>query len=166
MGRYIIKRLFGIIPVLWGVSTFVFFMIHLVPGDPVELMYGYMAFTEEELDAIRHEMGFDLPLLVQYGDFLYDAVRGDLGISIRTQNPVIEEIAYRVPNTVKLAAASMVIAIVLGISGGVFSAIYRGTWLDTVGTILSTIGVSLPGFWLGIMLILLFGVRLRWLPVF
>jgi len=161
---YILRRMAAAVPVVWGVSTFVFLMIHLVPGDPVQLMYGNLPMSQADLDRIRTQLGLDQPLLVQYGQFFVKLLQGDLGRSIRSQQPVVNEILLRLPYSVLLATLSTAAALVLGLLAGVLSATRRGRWLDTLTTAISVLGVSVPSFWLGLMLIFLFAVRLGWLP--
>ena len=161
---YILRRVAATVPVVWGVSTFVFLMIHLVPGDPVQLMYGNLPMSQADLARIRAQLGLDQPLLVQYGRFFIALAQGDLGQSIRSHRPVTEEIMLRLPYSVLLATLSTAAAVGLGIFGGVLAATRRGRWLDTLTTAVSVMGVSIPSFWLGLMLIFLFAVRLGWLP--
>jgi peptide/nickel transport system permease protein/oligopeptide transport system permease protein len=161
---YILRRVAAAVPVVWGVSTFVFLMIHLVPGDPVQLMYGNLPMSQADLDRIRTQLGLDQPLLVQYGQFFGRLLQGDLGRSIRSQQPVVNEIMLRLPYSVLLATLSTAAALVLGLLAGVIAATRRGRWLDTLTTAISVLGVSVPSFWLGLMLIFLFAVRLGWLP--
>jgi peptide/nickel transport system permease protein len=164
MAAYISRRLAAIVPVVWGVSTFVFLMIHLVPGDPVQLMYGNLPMSQADLQRVRSQLGLDQPLVVQYGQFFVKLAQGDLGRSIRSQRPVTDEILLRLPNSVLLASLSTATAVVLGVFGGMLAATRRGRWLDTLTTAISVLGVSVPSFWLGLMLIFLFAVRLGWLP--
>src|SRR5262245_37350323 len=161
---YILRRLAATIPVVWGVSTFVFLIIHLVPGDPVQLMYGNLPMSQADLDRIRAQLGLDQPLPIQYAQFLGKLVQGDLGRSIRSQQPVVNEIMLRLPYSILLASLSTAAALALGILGGVVAATRRGRWVDTLTTAISVMGVSVPSFWLGLMLIFLFAVRLGWLP--
>ena len=164
MTSYIIRRLLMLIPILIGVATIVFILMYIVPGDPARLMMGQHA-DQATLQSIRHEMGLDQPVYIQYIRFLGRLARGDLGVSYRQQRPVAEIIRERFPATAKLAAASMVIAIVLGIGAGILAAVYRNTFIDWMMMVLSLSGISMPVFWLGMMLILLFASVLGWLPV-
>lgn len=166
MGKYLLMRLLGAAPVLLGVSVVVFAMVRLVPGDPVDIMFSSLPPpTAEQRAALRHDMGLDLPLHEQYFQYVERAIQGDLGRSFRTKRTVREEIESRLPNTIKLTVASLGIAIVLGIAAGVLAAARRGSWLDSASMVMAIGGVSIPSFWLGLMLMLLFAVRLRWFPV-
>lgn len=164
MTSYIIRRLLMVIPILIGVATIVFILMYIVPGDPARLMMGQHA-DQEILQSIRHEMGLDQPMYIQYARFLGRLAKGDLGISYRQQRPVAEIIRERFPATAKLAFASMAIAIVLGIAAGIMAAVYRNTFIDWLMMVLSLSGISMPVFWLGMMLILFFASGLGWLPV-
>ncbi|ACZ40827.1 nickel ABC transporter permease [Sphaerobacter thermophilus] len=166
MLRYIAVRLISAIPVVFGVTLAVFFMVRLVPGDPVDIMFGNQARpTPEQRAAMRKQLGLDLPIHKQYVKFISDALRGDLGRSFRSKRPVMQEILIRLPNTLKLTAASLAVAVVIGTVTGVLAATFKGSWIDNVSMVSAVLGVSIPGFWLGLMLILLFSVRLGWLPV-
>lgn len=164
MVRYLLRRLALTVPILFGVSLLVFFMLHSAGGDPAQLVLGSRA-DPASLAALRHEMGLDQPLPVQYGRFLAGALRGDLGRSYRSNTPVVEEIAARFPATVELAVAAMAIAVVAGIVFGALAAIRRHSALDYLSTTIVLCGVSIPTFWLGIILIIVFGLWLRWLPI-
>lgn len=163
--RYILVRVVGVIPVLIGISLAVFLMVRAVPGDPIAIMFANQPQpTPEQRAIIEREMGLDLPLHRQYVRFITHAARGDLGTSYRTKQPVADHIVSRLPNTAKLAIASLVIAIVIGLSAGVLAATFRNTWIDRIAMMIAIIGVSIPAFWLGMMLILFFSVRLGWFP--
>ena len=164
MGSYILRRLALTIPILLGISLLVFFMLHSAGGDPATVVLGARA-DAESLAALRAEMGLDQPLWVQYGSFLAGAVRGDLGRSYRSNTPVVDEIAARFPATIELAVVAMVLAIVAGVILGTLAAVRRHTWLDYVSSSVVLFGVSIPTFWLGIILIIVFGLWLRWLPI-
>src|SRR5262245_35285967 len=165
MARYFLYRLIAAIPVLFGVTLLVFFMVRLVPGDPVSMMFANTAPpTPEQRARIRHQLGLDLPIQKQYVHFLSGAVQGDFGESFRTRKPVFDEITARLPNTLRLTFASLLIAVALGVAAGVLAATFKGTWIDNLSMVIAIIGVSIPGFWLGLMLILLFSVRLGWFP--
>jgi len=163
--RYILKRVVLALPVLVGVSVVVFVAIRLIPGDPAQLMAGQAA-TQEVVQQIRQSLGLDQPLPVQYLYFLRNVVRGDLGRSLFNGAPVAEELAQRFPRTVRLALASMAVASLIGIPAGILAATRRSTWVDTAVMLVALAGVSVPVFWLGLNLILLFSVRLQWLPSF
>jgi peptide/nickel transport system permease protein len=164
VGRYVVERLLQALFVVFGITTVVFFILRAT-GDPVLLMVMPGA-TADQLARLRHAFGFDRPLLIQYLDFLGHAARGDFGLSIRHQEPALALVLERVPATLQLAAASLALAAGLALVAGVVAASRRGSWLDLVVTSGALLGQSVPGFWLGIMLIMLFSVRLRWLPSF
>ncbi|MBF0286723.1 MAG: ABC transporter permease [SAR324 cluster bacterium] len=161
---FIIRRLLLLCPVLFGVITLVFFLIHMIPGDPVELMLGDSAMPTDK-EELRHQLGLDLPLHEQYLNYLQDLVQGDFGTSIHSREPVAQEILERLPATIELMAGAMLIAIVLAIPLGLVSAVKRGSWIDQIAMFFSLLGVSIPNFWMGPMLILLFAIHLDWLPV-
>jgi peptide/nickel transport system permease protein len=160
---YLLRRLAAMVPVLVVVSVVVFSLIHLTPGDPVAIM------LREESDpatlaALRHQLGLDRPLPVQYATWLYRAARGELGRSIRTNQPVTEAIRERLPVTFTLAAVATVLALAVAVPAGILSAVRRHSVADAAGTLAALSGVSLPNFWLAILLIFLFSVTLGWLP--
>lgn len=164
MLKFTLKRLASLVLVLIGVSFLVFMLLSLTPGDPVRMMLGESA-TPEAQEALRKEMGLDDPLLVQYGRYMKNiVVHQDLGTSYSTQRPVLDEIMNVFPNTVQLAVAAMVIAIILGIFLGIISAVKQNSLLDNIVMVLALIGTSAPIFWIGILMILLFSVKLGWLP--
>jgi ABC-type dipeptide/oligopeptide/nickel transport system permease component len=152
------------IPVLLGVATLVFALIHLIPGDPVRTMLGESA-REESVIELRGRLGLDKPLYEQYGIYLKDLVRGDLGTSLRTNEPVAAAIASRMPATFELAIASMLVAVVFAIPLGVIAAVGKGTFVDHLATTFSLVGISMPNVWLGPLLAIVFAVELGWLPV-
>jgi ABC-type dipeptide/oligopeptide/nickel transport system permease component len=164
MLRYLVRRVLQTVPVFVGVATLVFSLIHLVPGDPAQSMLGEGA-SPQEVSALRERLGLDRPLLVQYGAFVGGLLRGDLGTSFRYGTPVTGEIASRFPRTAELAAAAMVVAICLAIPLGILAAIYRDTAVDYGAMTVSLAGISMPNFWLGPLLAILFSVKLGWLPV-
>ena len=163
MLRYIIKRLLYTLPVLLGISLLLFFMLRMLPGDPAQVLAGQMA-SPEEVEMIRHQLGLDQPVLLQYVHFLNRLAHFDLGRSARTQNPVIQEIWARLPNTLVLAVLAITLACLLGIPAGVLSAVKPYSWLDYLMTSAALFGISMPVFWLGLMLVLVFSVNLQWLP--
>lgn len=166
MQRYLLKRLVSAILVIFGVTLLVFTMVRLVPGDPVDIMFANQPRpTPEQRAAIRRQLGLDLPIHRQYLHFLGRVLRGDLGRSFRTKQPLISEIVARLPNTVKLTVASLSIAVLLGVCTGMLAATFKGSWIDAATMVIAILGVSLPAFWLGLMLILLFAVQLGWFPV-
>ena len=160
---YTIKRILQVIPVLLIISFICFMMIRLVPGDPVANMLGVNA-SKEAIAAQRAELGLDKPLLTQYGDFLVKALQGDLGKSITTRRPVIDEIAQRYPATLKLALGATVFAAVVGITFGVLSAVKQNQLTDNVIMVFSLLSVSTPSFFLALVMMLLFSIHLGWLP--
>lgn len=164
MISYIIRRLLLALPVLWGVVTLVFLALRLIPGDPAMVMAGEAA-PSEVVEEIRRMTGLDRPIHVQYAIYLVQLVRGNLGLSVRTRRPVALEIAARFPATVELALASMVIATLFGVAAGIISAIRQYTLVDYVCMVGALVGISVPVFWLGLMLIWVFSVELGLFPV-
>ena len=160
----IVHRIIGAVPVLLGISFLVFLLMHLAPGDPVMLLLGDDA-TPDEVARVRHEWGLDQPLLLQYWQFISRAVIGDFGRSLKFGEPVIKLVFERLPATVELASMSLLVAILISIPIGTYSAIKRDTLFDHAGTGVALIGVSLPNFWLGIMLIYFLGGQWNLLPV-
>ena len=160
----IVRRIIGAVPVLLGISFLVFLLMHLAPGDPVMLLLGDNA-TPDEVARVRHEWGLDQPLLVQYWQFISRAVVGDFGRSLKFGEPVIKLVFERLPATIELASMSLLVAILISIPIGTYSALKRDTLFDHAGTGVALIGVSLPNFWLGIMLIYFFGGQWNLLPV-
>lgn len=163
MFQYILKRLLSTLPVLLGISLLLFFMLRMLPGDPAQVLAGQMA-SQEDIKLIRQQLGLDRPIIVQYGLFLQRLVRFDLGRSARTQNPVMKEIWARLPNTVVLAVAAITLACLFGIPAGILSAVRPYTWIDYLFTSMALFGISMPVFWLGLMLVVIFSVVLKWLP--
>ena len=163
MARYLLKRVLLALPVLLGVSIVVFTMIRLIPGDPAQLMAGQAA-TQEIITEIRRDLGLDRPIVVQYAYFLRNAIRGDLGHSLFNRAPVTEELALRFPRTLRLGLASMLVAAAIGVPAGIISATRHLSWVDSLVMVVALAGVSMPVFWLGLNLILIFAVRLQWLP--
>jgi peptide/nickel transport system permease protein len=163
MGSYIIKRLFSLIPVLLGITLLVFGFLHLIPGDPAVVLLGERA-TPDQVAALRTQLGLDRPLVFQYVTFLANLVQFKLGNSIISGIPIADELRVRYPATFELAIAAMVVALTLGIPAGVIAAVYKNSWLDNFTMTGSLLGVSLPVYWLGLMLIYLFAVNLQWLP--
>jgi len=164
MHRYLVRRLLLTIPVLLGVATLVFSLIHFIPGDPAQAMLGEGA-APEDVAQLRARLGLDRPLLVQYGSFLQGLARGDLGVSLRNDQPVLQQILERMPATAELAFASMAVAVVIALPLGIIAAVWRGTAVDYSAMTLSLIGISIPNFWLGPLLAIVFAVELGWLPV-
>jgi peptide/nickel transport system permease protein len=163
MLQYIAKRLLSTIPVLIGISLLLFLMLRSLPGDPAQVLAGQMA-TPEEVENIRHQLGLDQPLYKQYVLFLGRLARLDLGRSARTQNPVIQEVWARLPNTLLLAVVAITLACLFGIPAGTISAVRPYSWIDYLVTSMGLFGISMPVFWLGLMLVVIFSVILQWLP--
>jgi ABC-type dipeptide/oligopeptide/nickel transport system permease component len=164
MLHYLIRRLLLTIPVLLGVATLVFALIHFIPGDPAQAMLGEGA-TQEEVAQLRARLGLDRPLLVQYGAFLKGIAHGDLGQSLRNGQPVAAQILLRMPATAELALAAMTVAVLVALPLGIIAAVWKGTAIDYTATTLSLVGISIPNFWLGPLMAIIFAVRLGWLPV-
>jgi len=162
--RFVVRRLLLTIPVLLGVATLVFSLIHLIPGDPAQAMLGDTA-SQEEIDKLRVRLGLDRPLLEQYGLFLKGVARGDLGTSLRTDRPVTKQILERMPATIELAAAAMFVALLVSLPLGIAAAVWRGTVVDHAAMTMALAGISIPNFWLGPLLAIVFAVELGWLPV-
>ena len=163
MTSYLIRRLLQSIFVLLGVSIIVFVLVQL-SGDPVLQMLAGTAASEEDLQLLRQELGYDDSILVQFGRYLGTALRGDLGDSIRFKRPAVDLVFDRLPATALLAGSSLLFALILAIPIGILSAVRRNTWIDHLGMVLALLGQSIPLFWLGIMLVLVFAVELNWLP--
>jgi ABC-type dipeptide/oligopeptide/nickel transport system permease component len=164
--RFALKRLLLAVPVLLGVSGLTFLMLHLVPGDPVAAMFiGQGGAKAEQLEAVREQLGLNDPLPVQYVNYMKNVLQGDLGRSIRTNEPVSLMIQRNFPPTLQLTLASMALAIVIGVSFGVVAAIKRGRIVDNLVMLLALAGVSMPSFWLGLLLISVFSIWLNWFPV-
>ena len=164
MLRYIVRRVLFLIPVLLGVAFCVFTLLYLTPGDPARMVLGDLA-TEDAVQEFRNREGLNDPFLVQFGNYVWKAVtKGDIGRSYVTKRSVAQEVLAAFPATLKLSALAMVIAILVGLPCGILSAIKQYSLFDTVTMIFAMIGLSMPVFWLGLLLILLFSVHLRWLP--
>src|SRR3990172_7581531 len=163
MLSYILRRILMLVPVLFGVTLVSFSLLHLVPGDPAELLAGLEA-TREDVDRIRTEYGLDQPLVVQYLRFVGDAVRGDLGISIQSRHPVLTLLLQRLAFTLQLSMVSILVASAIGLVAGIISATRQYSFFDTFSMLGALFGISMPIFWLGLLLILVFAVRLHWLP--
>jgi peptide/nickel transport system permease protein len=159
------ERLLHLVPVLLGVSVIVFLMMALTPGDPVDIMIGDQNVTPEQEQAMREDLGLDLPVHRQFFVFLGNAVQGDFGTSFYHRRPVFDVIVERLPATIELSLVALIIALVTAIPLGVLAAIRRNSILDKMATVGSLLGVSLPGFWFGILLLMLFAVHLQLLPV-
>lgn len=163
MALVLLKRLVWMIPILLGVSFVVFSMMHLAPGDPAEALMGPLS-TKETLAKARHDLGLDRPFFVQYGDWVFHAVRGDLGDSVRLSQPVAPEVLARAKHSSVLASVAFLVSVVVGIAIGTVSAVRRGGLLDNALMAFTVTGISMPPFYLGMLLIILFSVKLNWLP--
>jgi len=164
MAAYVARRLLIAIPILLGISLIVFFMLHSAGGDPAELMLGLHA-DPVSIARLRHQLGLDRPLAVQYLDFLGQALRGNLGRSYQSNELVTHEVLQRFPATIELAVGAMLIAVVIGFGMGTLAAVRRHSIFDYSSTLVALAGVSIPTFWLGLILIIVFGLWLRWLPI-
>ncbi|HBT38812.1 MAG: Binding-protein-dependent transport systems inner membrane component [Thermotoga sp. 50_1627] len=162
MLKFVVRRLLLLIPVVIGVSIVSFSIMHMIPGDPARIIAGEGA-TIEDIMSIRTKYGLDRPLIEQYLRFMKGIITNDLR-SIRTERPILTELLPRFANTAQLALVSIVISSVIGVTLGIVSAVKRNSWIDTFSMVFSLVGVSMPIFWLGILLIILFAVTLRWLP--
>lgn len=163
MGKYIIKRILLLIPILIGATFLVFAIMEISPGDPALTILGADA-NEEAIARIHEELGLDRPFIVRYGDFLLNLCKGDLGKSYRNELPVTELIMDRLPNTIILASAAIVLAIVIGLPVGIASAIKQYSLFDNVSMVFTLILAAAPGFWMGLVLIIVFSIKLHWFP--
>ncbi len=165
MSAYLLQRLILTIPILLGIVIVTFFMVQLTPGDAVSAMQGQMKMSAQQMEQLRQALGLNDPLHVQLGRYLMKLIQGDLGRSLFGGQPVALLIASNIGATIQLTVAAMVVAIVIGVPLGILAAIKRGTLWDAVSVIIAMIGVSIPSFWLGLMMIQLFAVTLGWLPI-
>jgi ABC-type dipeptide/oligopeptide/nickel transport system permease component len=163
MLQYAVRKIFLIIPTLWAVVTVVFFLIRIVPGGPAVAALGTYA-SEEQIRALEHQMGLDKPIMVQYATYMADLCRGRLGKSLITQRPVVKEIAQALPYTIDLTIAGLVLGILMGVPTGIFTALRRNRLPDYLGRIGSLVGISMPEFYLGILLMYVFAVKLDLFP--
>jgi len=166
MHRFLARRLVASILVLVGVSFSVFLMLYLLPGDPIDIMLtqSQTQVTPEERAALRHHYGLDQPFIIRYGRYVWNVLHGDFGTSLYFKRPAIEVLRQQLPATLSLALAAMAIGVVLGLAMGILAAVNRNSWLDQLSMVLALGGVSIPGFWLGLMLIIIFAVTLHLLP--
>jgi peptide/nickel transport system permease protein len=168
MRAYIVSRLIQFIPVIIGVTFLVFSTTLLLPGDPVTALLGLSAgqatFTPEQIERYRHDLGLDQPIPVQYAKWLERAVQGDFGDSIKTRRPVTTEVVPRIKVTAQLGATAFLLSILIGLPAGIAAAIWRNSPIDRLITLFAVSAVAVPSFWLGIMMILFFSVKLQWLP--
>src|SRR6266849_2019961 len=158
MLTWIARRVLAIVPVLFGVTLAVFSMLFLVPGDPVKMMLAEFVTNPDQVAQMRAELHLDEPVLWQYGRFVGNALRGDLGTSIRSRRPVAVEIGENVGSTAQLALASMAVAVAIGVPLGLLAALLRNSWLDVGSMVVALLGVSMPSFWLGLLLIFIFSL--------
>lgn len=166
MARFLFQRLIAAILTILVTTVAVSMLIHLVPGDPVQIMYAQsQGTTPEQLAEARARLGLDLPLIQQYFNYLSRVLQGDLGVTIRGEQPVLELLLLRLPNTLALAVSALVIAAAIGLTCGFIAAYRRGSWIDTSLMTTAILGVSMPHFWLGLILLFFFAVHLQWFPV-
>ncbi len=165
MSAYLLQRLILTIPILLGIVIVTFFMVQLTPGDAVSAMQGQMKMSAQQMEQLRQALGLNDPLHVQLGRYLMKLIQGDLGRSLFGGQPVALLIASNIGATIQLTVAAMIVAIIIGVPLGILAAIKRGTLWDAVSVITAMIGVSIPSFWLGLMMIQLFAVTLGWLPI-
>ena len=163
MHRYVLKRLLMLIPVLFGVALVVFFIMDLTPGDPAVIVAGDDA-TPEQIETVRENLGLNDPFIVRYGRYMLNIFKGDMGQSFVSKVDVFDTYFTKLPATLVLAIGSILVALVISIPLGIMSATHQNTWLDTLGTFVALIGMSMPNFWLGMMLILAFSNGLGWFP--
>jgi len=164
MAAFIVRRLLALIPVLLLVSILIFNIMHLIPGDPIDVMYGTEGISDEVRAALEHKLGLDQPILIQYFRWLGRLVTGDWGVSFLNGQPVFNLVVQKLPATLLLAISSMIVALLVSLPLGIIAAVNRNTTLDYLAMLLALLGISVPGFWMGIMLVLLFSLKLRWLP--
>jgi peptide/nickel transport system permease protein len=161
---YLARRFLAVIPVLFGVTLAVFSMLFLVPGDPVKMMLAEFVTTPDQIAQMRAQLHLDEPIFQQYGRFVVGALRGDLGTSIRSRRAVSTEIGENVGSTAQLAVASMAVAVAIGVPLGLMAALFRSSWFDAGSMIVALLGVSMPSFWLGLLMIVAFSLHLGWFP--
>ncbi len=162
-GAYIVRRLSLMLLVMFGVTVIVFFIVHVIPADPVGALLGGNA-PPDLVDQMRHQLGYDRPLVDQFGNYILNLLHGNLGTSLKSNRPVIEDIAEYFPATLELSIVAIIIAVVLGMMLGILSAVYRNSWIDHFSRVFSILGVSMPVFWTGLILLLIFYYILGWLP--
>jgi peptide/nickel transport system permease protein len=164
MTTYIARRVLLLFPLLFGISLVTFIGMHVIPGDASSALTG-QGVTAADIARVRRQLHLDQPIVVQYGYFLAGIVHGDFGISLRTHNPVLHDVAQALPTTIQLTLSALVIAVMVGVSVGIFAATHRGAFLDTIAMSTVLVGVSMPVFWTGVLLLILFGATLQWLPI-
>jgi peptide/nickel transport system permease protein len=165
MGPFVLRRLLTVVAIIPVITLLVFLMRVLVPGDPVEIMFMGQSADRATIERVRKELGWDRPIAVQYAEYVGQLARGDLGRSIQNNRPVAEDLRQRYPLTLLLALVSLVLATTLGLGLGVLAALHRERFVDAVATALAVVGISMPSFWLGLLLISVVSVRWGWLPV-
>ena len=166
MTRFVIHRLLALIPLVIGVSFLVFLMLQLVPGDPVMMMLGEFSMaTAKDVEALRQQLGFNDPLYIQYWNYFKSLITEDLGTSMRTKKPVIDLILARLPSTFELTFYGLIFALIFGTLLGIIAALKHNTFIDYFTVVIALLGVSIPGFWLALLFIFLFSIRLEWLPI-
>jgi glutathione transport system permease protein len=164
VARYLVWRLAGTLFVLLGVSAAVFTLMNTLPGDPATMLVSHFGASAKDIEILREQLGLNDPFLVRFGRFVWGAVQGDLGKSFQQNRPVARILLENTPPTVLLTVLAVALATVMGVLTGILAAVRRGTWTDFLTMLVSLLGISMPGFWLGLMLMLLFAVQLRWLP--
>jgi peptide/nickel transport system permease protein len=163
MTAYVARRVIAVVPVLFGISVLVFLLVHLIPGDVAQILLGTQA-TDQQIETLRRTFGLDRPLPVQYLDWVSHILQGDFGVSFRTNRPVLPDLISRFGVTLQLTLVSMIVALVVAIPLGVASAANRGRGSDAIARVLALLGLSIPNFWLGTLLILFVSLVLHWLP--
>ncbi|MCZ6533287.1 MAG: ABC transporter permease [SAR324 cluster bacterium] len=161
---YMMRRLLWTLPIMLGVLTLVFFLIHMIPGDPVELMLGEYALPADR-ELMREQLGLNRPIPLQYAEYLKNTLSGDLGQSLPNRRPVTAMILERLPATLELMLGAMAVAVGLALPLGILAAVYHGRWLDQAASVFAVLGVAIPNFWLGPLLVLVFSIQFDWLPV-
>lgn len=164
MGNYLLRRLVSFIPVLFFISVLVFLLLHLAPGDPVDMIVGDDRPGPDVIAEIREQYGFNDPLPVQYLRWAAHAAVGDLGYSYRSRQEVTQLLLGRLPTTLELSALSILLGLAIALPLGIVAALRRGTWVDALASVVAALGISMPAFWIGILLIYLFALALRWVP--
>jgi len=164
MSRYITQRVIHLLPILIGISVVTFLMLHLIPGDPVLIFAGDKPLTEQRHEELRHELGLDRPLWAQYWTYVSGIAHGDLGVGLHSGRPVLDSIREAAPATAALTLSALGVAVVLGLGLGIAAALAHGTWFDTVTMTIAILGVSMPVFYLGLLMIIFFSFDLRWFP--
>lgn len=163
MYKYVLKRLVLLVPVIFGITLIVFSILQLTPGDPGRLILGNLA-PQESVNQLNNELGYNKPLIVKYVNYMTHAVRGDFGVSYRTGIPVANEIIHRFPTTLLLALLTIITAVAIGVPLGILSAVKQYSAIDSISVVLAMLMSAIPGFWLGLMMIILFSIKLGWLP--